>query len=1185
MTVNFTDEIIFLKDGKELSDLCHEGIAEACKLIRKVNNAANIKPEEIRSHNLRLTFVKFFDPIYRNQIGHIKQELISQWLEFLLAYSQKNPPPVESLIRICLHKNGDPRRQPTQGYFRGLKYGLQLTFLYLWKNKALILPYRFSTPQIPIEGPYLFHNILEPFHTEISWMVRAVHPACKEKVELPKATPKNMQATHSSVWWKFILSTSWHSPEDISAQEIVDVHTKGLGKRLGKNTYTTNINIRFLTELLCNKFKHRLPFDIENIDAKLNKHNSKSRSVSAKQRYFDKQGGGPKYKAMLVELPAEVKGAIETIFEGKDRYYASCNYKQITKLKECEADTNINTIVSIFKDLTWSALSVEKHIDFLTSRSELITTEAVNAYRYWHNLFASYTDSIRRENYKTSSVQFGLFMSYLIFYLPWWFKRNNTKNNLTYPTTASELIGAIYISRPTIIEGQYPMDYTSFHRSIGNMAGWIGNTSYGYMKQLEKFFQWIERKSDVLPDCNDFTNAISESDFQQTTKYSQTNKSPIPRRLFNPLVSYVYALEKFQLHLIDSIESANIDPNQFGGMGSCWLKPADFSIDLECQFGDENLQIKNVPQFFYADEHEFLNNGKLKKQKNINPAELRICLLMLETGIRGNHIKWLDLHQYDSLTRSDSNLSLQPLMVNTDKAKTHPWVATVSNRVIDICNRQRKWREKVQDKGFQQEVFYNNNHQTKFGKFVPLFSAKDNGSPREDGYDNTWLQIMRGFEHFLREHQLDDYSLYGYKPVSSKIKYGDYFQPTPIPTEEELPDKLDEDGPHTRIVLGCRHTPHSARVSVVSNDITILPARVIGKHRTGQSEGVVYYYAVIDEDTARATQQAQWDEFSEHLQEDLMNDELQQKATIKANKMNSKLANDIKADPNMAIEAYGLMTIEICTEEQTEATIDKKKKTTPKDGLALLRQKQSQSLAFNTTHICPFNNMCPKEVVDHFKRLQPCAVCPYAIKGVEHIPAIAAAAASSRERAAEAENKLRTLRSGGDKHIEETTKVEAEQDWLLMESLGWEYAEQKLYDKAQTLKGEFEKGIYDVDEPQFIANRIEKFEIQDKNDPEYLIKRLRECQAYPTLDSPTIRAKFDVARRRLLASTGNMEEAFSLEQSTDPAKELYALIQSYMNTYQLPPASVFGLLRTSPTEMIQSVPNRQPMLSMPLEDQ
>lgn len=1170
MTVNFTNEIIFLKDGKELSDLCHEGIVEACKLIREVNNAANIKPETIRTRHTRLGFIKYFDPIYHDEIGQVTQETIAQWLD-LLGCSQTNLPHDASLlIRACQYEDDDLRPEPTRNYFRGVKYGLQLTLLYLWAHRALILPYRFCAPHTGIEAPYLSRKILIPFYTETSWMARSINTACSEKIKLPNDTPQKLYDFYSGLWWKLILSTTWNSPEDISAQDLIDIHIANIHARRGSNKYiTSSLSISLLNAVLHEQFEEKLSFDKEDVSQRL------ALSTQEKRR-----------ENILNTAPFEGNITLENIFDNRfEQRHAYNSLTQIKNLYTLEAHASDETIIAILKDIAWSTLTEDKQLDFIASDPDLLPVEATNAYKYWHKLFTIYVDSIRRENYKACTIQFGLFVCYLVFYLSWWFKQHNTEEKLTYPTTASELIGAIYISRPAMIEGQYPMDYASFHRAMGAKADWAGNTSYGYMKQLEKIFQWIEKKSDVLPDCKGFTNALSGSDFEQTTRYGQTNKTPIPRRLFNPLVSYVYALEKFQLHLIEGIESGRIEPHQFKGMGACWLKPADFGIELECQLGDESLPIKNVPQFFYVDKHKFLSNGMLETQENLNPAELRICLLMLETGIRANHIKWLDLHQYDSLARTDSNLSLQPLMVNTDKAKKHPWLATVSSRVIDLCNRQRKWREKVQDEGFQQEAYYNNNPKSKFGKFVPLFSAQENGSPRAAGYDDTWLQIMRGFEHFLREHQLDDYALYGYKPVGSKIKYGDYIQPTPIPIEDELPDNLNIDGPHTKIILGCRHTPHSARVSVVSNDITLIPARVIGKHRTGQSEGVVYYYAVIDEDTVRATQQAQWDEFSEHLQEDLMNDELQQKAMIKANKMNSNLANDIKADPNMAIEAYGLMTLEICTEEQTEATIDKSKKTKPKDGLALLRQKQSQSLAFNTTHICPFNNICAKEIVHRFNRLQPCAVCPYAIKGVEHIPAIAAAAASSRERAAEAEKKLRTLRSGGDKSIEETTQLEAEQDWLLMESLGWEYAEQKLYDKAQTLKGEFEKGIYDVDEPQFIANRIEKFEIQDKNDPEYLIKRLRECQAYPTLDSPTIRAKFDIARRRLLATTGNMEEAFSLEQSTDSAKELYALIQSYMNTYQLPPASVFGLLRTSPTEMIQSLPNRQPMLAMTLEDQ
>lgn len=58
-----------------------------------------------------------------------------------------------------------------------------------------------------------------------------------------------------------------------------------------------------------------------------------------------------------------------------------------------------------------------------------------------------------------------------------------------------------------------------------------------------------------------------------------------------------------------------------------------------------------------------------------------------------------------------------------------------------------------------------------------------------------------------------------------------------------------------------------------------------------------------------------------------------------------------------------------------------------------------------------------------------------------------------------------------------------------------------------------------------------------KNDVEYLLTRLVDCESFPNLDTPMVRAKFDLLRRQLLARLGDFKNAFDMKLPQDPAHE------------------------------------------------
>ena len=79
---------------------------------------------------------------------------------------------------------------------------------------------------------------------------------------------------------------------------------------------------------------------------------------------------------------------------------------------------------------------------------------------------------------------------------------------------------------------------------------------------------------------------------------------------------------------------------------------------------------------------------------------------------------------------------------------------------------------------------------------------------------------------------------------------------------------------------------------------------------------------------------------------------------------------------------------------------------------------------------------------------------------------------------------------------------------------------------------------------------------------QYVLARLAECVAYPTLDSPQIRSQFDMLRRRLAAHLGQFKEAFDLKIPANPAQECAGLLRSLAGAYKLEYADIVRMLST-----------------------
>jgi len=96
---------------------------------------------------------------------------------------------------------------------------------------------------------------------------------------------------------------------------------------------------------------------------------------------------------------------------------------------------------------------------------------------------------------------------------------------------------------------------------------------------------------------------------------------------------------------------------------------------------------------------------------------------MCHTGIRQQHLIWLDKDKYDRGVDRFRALPFQPLFVSSDKSHGE-WTAIVAMRAIEIMDRQRKWYDACTSASYKQDLWYGMVEGSKFVDTNPCSGGK-----------------------------------------------------------------------------------------------------------------------------------------------------------------------------------------------------------------------------------------------------------------------------------------------------------------------------------------------------------------------------------------------------------------------------------------------------------------------------
>lgn len=1082
------DTLLFLHRGDEL----HESVVAALRLASKWTLRAygleNLNLAKVNTKSYKeVIFPALIDEyILRNKNFVFKEDYIQDAFDFINAVLETDLRPLFSRLTVV---ETEGKRAYRKSYLSPLCRSFSAFLVALHIRRAIVLPYSFRWPiglELGVKGRTIGRReiCLADDLPELFRFLRSLDYQSKTQSDEVFSTYNLAQRKRISEYGlHLVIATGWLTPEDANYDDLLALYEENERTRFAN---TAHLACFMLADLLEAKYKTRSPINAAGWQKCLSQSRALPQNLLNEASIQKTEGLASILQQAINIVPSQMAPAV---------------LAQLTRLPGLDVDV---------AEITKSWLTIEQ----------------------------IYLKKVKRESNKIRMTAIGLLNAYLFVYLTYWFEVHSAFE-FKFPDTPNKLLGAVYVSDLGLLDGKSkPITLVSFITEVAKYREWGNQYHYAILKQLEIFFAFIERISNQLPDCSGFQQVISPYDFPNVTRSYGTTKRPIPRRIFKFYVSYIEAVSAFVDVCIDRVISGVVSDSELSGLKSGRKVIIDafdeadvFGFVPVVFFDGKAIPIRYVPNVMFVEEKKLRDGRTLDIP---HPHAINQILVALYTGIRHNHIQWLDSETFDMCIEDEAKKSdWAELHVNTDKRKAGPWRPHVDFRVIEILRNQLSWRRMIGEDGFNKKVFYNNNPDSKWGQFYALFASNKDGSPHGDSaYSSAWSSLLAGIQGMVGSIG------------ESKLRLL-RFLPSSVPfVDPDQPQKLHEYGSKQKrvceLLIKTDITPHSARVSVCSHGFTILPADLLGRFWTGQTEATVYHYVVPDEDETFAEQQRQAMVLRRRGYEqgyEAMIAGVSGKASpfIKADNVNSNLARSLKKNLEETISAYGCVSL----------TLNDNRKT----GLDVLRETRASGAVENKTEICPYGNHCPSDVVAALNGFRRCGPCHYAVRSIDHLPAITAKIRQVLEGLTELETRL-NAEEAENLTPDEWDVLAHNRDALAEDLAAWEVVAEVLEVMRQrAVAGESTK-TWHIQRPEIIESHLKRVLFPTRT-TDYVLARLHESEAFPSLESPQIRVKFDLLRRNLLANVGNIREALKLEQPTNPAAECLGLIRSIAAANQL----------------------------------
>ena len=1097
------DRIVFNVTGPDLSRKVRSALALAAKTHLKLAGLEGVSLDSIGTKRfIQGTFGKFVNGrVLRDRGRQFDEEYVQRALD---AYKTFTGYLSKELFDTLMVADEHGPYSYKRSYANSLKPGLGLFLIALHSEGVITLPYDFSWPWLTIPGGRRRMEIGRYVASELLGFIRNLcfHDEWSKHPAFDAIGPeKKRREWFLAYATRLITVCGWHKPEDINTSDMLAI--KATERELGGRV-TIPYPYKALLDVLNSAFPGRI-------------------SVNANDW------------AKACKASSRIERDKEAIYEALSHLFGQGSRNDVDLL-EGLADMEAH----------WGKFDRLEEIDQLPGLNVGLKTLSET----WLRVERLFMSKIRRESLKGQNRALGWWNNYLFYYLPYWFDRN-PGSSLRFPSTPALLKKTAFVSRLTQ-EEETPITFVEFINAQASKREWKNNVLYAVLRSLQVFFFFIEAHSDDIPGCKGFVQPLDSYDYPRTSRSRGTSKIPIPRRFFGVLLNYYEALIAHHAVVLQGVVSGAIGEDDLQRLITNQNVIDTFSTSDIVGFvpilivQNQVIPLQVIPNVLDLHKRQVRGGRTLMLP---HPHGLHQNLVALHTGLRHNHIQWLDMDSFDMYVK-DGETEFSTLYVNTDKQKSEPWSAHVNFRVIEILRAQKAWHSLIENPAFDKEIFYNENPDTKWPKIRPLFAYSNSGTPHPDvRYSKVWKNVLGGLQGLMPKLRELGYShkLVGLLPPK-------FFPDTP-----DLKNKLIEYGAtFTRIGDSCPlrvhalSTPHASRATVVMEYIPFLPADMIGKYITGQTAATVAYYTRLDSQSMEREKVHQVARLREAVingaTEPITNSSQRSTGFVHADSVNSRLAQSLRSNIEATIREHGGVSM----------TYNEKRKL----GVNLLRERGIANVAFNKTEVCPYDNRCPSDIVKELRGERRCSLCPYAVRFIDHLPAILAQKRQLIEAIEDIEQSIdadkKTLNS---KYTAAELQEREDERANLCEDLsGWVLNEEVLEVMRQRISSGQDTRRWTVQKPEIIERDLQRIAVQT-SEHEYLLARLGECIAFPTMESPQIRARFDLLRRELLARTGRVKEAFS-SVATDATLECAGMIKAIVESHNIKVSQVVEILES-----------------------
>lgn len=1004
------------------------------------------------------------------------------------------------------------RAVPATG-FGQVKRGIKLALVELWRRGALLLPTVFTL------GPRFPMGVID--HELIQWL-RSVDPASTEGVQ---ATSYRRLYEYGP---RLVLATDWVRVEDVSIVEISmlhhaqRLHSEGLHPHAIAGSQFPWLQ---LPAELYKRFPDRVPFSQDD----LVKYSAWSVRNAAGRAVFENFTLEKKPKKRRRPSKSTRGAAREALSEAF--------------MKDAE-DASTHDAVLVY----WSRLSKRPScVDWKLRIPVYPGREHVDIGRIYERWVITFTAFLRHreliQGYRSSDCvisSLNILADYLFLYLPWWHEMY-PQQDLGLPAAPNEFRRYAYVSRlnDEPLE-KFPASLLKMLRLRRPKA----ESAAICIKHLARYFQFVAVHfgDDVTVAGPTFRNPLDD-EFDSPripTKKNKTNKEIIPRHVYGHLLFYCYAVEEFGLHLLRQALDGRFKGTWAEMRRASRYEASRFGFLPSVRYRSLEMLVRWVPNVFAWVEREVEGGDERVAVTVPHLTALRLLIVAIETGLRCQSVQWLDRETWDSLNVGSDERYIYRLLVNTDKTKVEPWAPPIVFRVRNVLRREVEFQEIFADFAAFEPVLYEGIKTSPFDPVRPLFRSPGTGRPIGDNvYSDVWLALQLAFAEF-------------YKGVSGERHVRlHYLKPLKTPDGQPV---VKYEGRNANAYCAVSilpvHTPHSCRATFATNR---------------QSEGILELSDVAEllGHEGRVTT-AHYTKFSgEQLQERLQQSDVAllgdysifeagtESAYVRPDKPDSALRQGFSEDREGTVAAFRFMP------SMTLWSIEDNK-LDERNGLTLLKSGPMSHIRFRETHICPVGEECPADIVRRIGAPKRCGICPLAMKCIDHLPPIAA----KRNQLVERIRYLHAQRERMEAAGEPSTAIDGIWDEIQLdinELLGWKFSEEVLSEmhvEAERL-GDAAFSIH-VGRPDIVRRHL-KLVTRQCDRTEFLLQRIAESNAYPSMSSPHVELAASVLRRRLSAGQG-LDDLVSLTSESDDVRSAASMLGTLMKAEGLSVRNIARIL-------------------------